>query len=174
MCFCSFPWVGKSYFCCCIQEILVISKPKIPKTFKLAVIMPRPLFCRNGCCDPFEEKGQINLFDQNTGLPCFLEPDEVSWIDSARKRLTAFSWTASLSLPLFNSLRMEILPTCIGPQEHISDAACKRTEQNWKVCLNVNPYSLEDISMKTKEGFLEITGKRTYCFDQDCQRLHRF
>ncbi|KAA0717126.1 Disabled -like protein 2 [Triplophysa tibetana] len=53
-----------------------------------------------------------------------------------------------------------ILPTCIGPQEHISDAACRRTEQNWKVCLHVNPYSLEDISMKTKEGFLEITGNR--------------
>ncbi|KAI7813402.1 heat shock protein, alpha-crystallin-related, b15 [Triplophysa rosa] len=122
--------------------------------------MPRPLFCRNGCWDPFEEKTQMNLFDQNTGLPCFLEPGEVSWIDSTRKRLTAFSWSGSLCLPLFNSLRMEILPTCIGPQGHISDAACKQTEQNWKVCLDVNPYSLEDISIKTKEGYLEITGNR--------------
>lgn len=124
--------------------------------------MRRPLFSRNGCWDPFEEKAQINLSDQKTGLPCFLEPDEVSWIDSARKRLTASTWTGSLCLPLFNSLRMEILPSsCIvGPQGQVSDAACKQTEQNWKVCLNVNSYSQEEISIKTKEGYLEITGNR--------------
>lgn len=127
--------------------------------------MPRPLFCRDGCWDPFE-KGQMNLFDQNTGFPCFLEPDEISWIDLAKKRLTA-SWTGSLCSPLFNSLRMEIPPTCIGAQGQISDATCEQTEQNWKVCLNVNPYSREEISIKTKEGYLAITGERMSLFDQD-------
>ncbi|XP_065127542.1 heat shock protein, alpha-crystallin-related, b15 [Paramisgurnus dabryanus] len=122
--------------------------------------MPRPLFQRNGCRDPFEERTQINLFDRSTGLPCFLEPDEVSWIESARKRLGASTWPECLRLPLFSTLRMEILPTpYIGSQGQVSGAVCKQEgQQSWKICLNVHPYSSEEISIKTKEGYLEITG----------------
>ncbi|XP_055055490.2 heat shock protein, alpha-crystallin-related, b15 [Misgurnus anguillicaudatus] len=124
--------------------------------------MPRPLFQRNGCWDPFEERTQINLFDRSTVLPCFLEPNEVSWIESVRKRLEASTWPESLRLPLFSTLRMEILPTpYVGPQGQVSGAVCKQEGQHsWEISLNVNPYSSEEISIKTKEGYLEITGSR--------------
>lgn len=123
--------------------------------------MPRPLFHRNGCWDALQEGTQKNIFNQNTDLPCFLEPDEVSWIDSARKRLGASTWPGSICLPLFSSLCMEIPPKSrIGHEGRDSESVCEQMkgQQNWKVFLDVSPYSPEEISIKTKEGYLEITG----------------
>ncbi|XDV20692.1 hypothetical protein PO909_025979 [Leuciscus waleckii] len=123
--------------------------------------MPRPLFHRNGCWDPLQEGTQKNLFNQNTDLPCFLEPDEVSWIDSARKRLGTSTWPGSMRLPLFSSLCMEIPPkSCLGREGRDSESVCEQMkgQQNWKVCLDVSPFSPEEISIKTKEGYLEIMG----------------
>ncbi|XP_067294807.1 heat shock protein, alpha-crystallin-related, b15 [Pseudorasbora parva] len=123
--------------------------------------MPRPLFHRHGCWDPLQERTQKNLFNQNSDLPCFLEPDEVSWIDSARKRLGTSTWPGSMRLPLFSSLCMEIPPkSSTGPEERDSESVCEQMkgQQNWKVCLDVSPFSSEEISIKTKEGYLEITG----------------
>ncbi|KAG1959031.1 heat shock protein beta-1 [Pimephales promelas] len=123
--------------------------------------MPRPLFYRNGCWDPLQEGTQKNIFNQNTDLPCFLEPDEVSWIDSARKRLATSTWPGSMRSHLFSSLCMEIPPkSCFGREGRDSQPVCEQMkgQQNWKVCLDVSPYSPEDISIKTKEGYLEITG----------------
>lgn len=126
--------------------------------------MPRPLFHRNGCWDALQEGTQKNIFNQNTDLPCFLEPDEVSWIDSARKRLGASTWPGSICLPLFSSLCMEIPPKSrIGHEGRDSESVCEQMkgQQNWKVFLDVSPYSPEEISIKTKEGYLEITGMMT-------------
>ncbi|XP_056123398.1 heat shock protein, alpha-crystallin-related, b15 [Rhinichthys klamathensis goyatoka] len=123
--------------------------------------MPRPLFYRNACWDPLQEGTHKNLFNQNTDLPCFLKPDEVSWIDSARKRLGTSTWPGSMGLPLFSSLCMDIpAKSCIGREGRHSESVCEQMkgQQNWKVCLDVSPYSPEDISIKTKEGYLEITG----------------
>ncbi|XP_051963774.1 heat shock protein, alpha-crystallin-related, b15 [Xyrauchen texanus] len=125
--------------------------------------MARPLFHRNGCWDPLQGMTQIQFFDQNTSCPCFLEPDEVSWIYSARKRLGTSTWPGSMYVPLFSSLCMEIPPTSFtGSKGPVSDAMCENTKghQNWKVCLNVNPFSSEEISIKTMEGYLEIKGNR--------------
>ncbi|XP_067264311.1 heat shock protein, alpha-crystallin-related, b15 [Chanodichthys erythropterus] len=130
--------------------------------------MPRPLFYRNGSWDPLQER---NLFNQNTDLPCFLEPDEVSWIDSARKRLGTSTWPGSVRLPLFSSLCMEIPPkSCIGPEGWVSESVCEQMKgpQNWKVCLDVSPFSPKEISIKTKEGYLEITGNH-----EERQENHR-
>ncbi|XP_016408998.1 heat shock protein beta-1-like [Sinocyclocheilus rhinocerous] len=142
--------------------------------------MPRPLFQRNGCWDPLQEKTQ-NLFNQNTDLPCFLEPDEVSWIESARKRLGTSTWPGSMRLPLFSSLCMEIplfsslcmeIPPkpCTGSEGCVSESLYEQMkgQQNWKVCLDVSPFSPEEINIKTKEGYLEIMGNR-----EERQENHR-
>ncbi|XP_026103857.1 heat shock protein beta-1 [Carassius auratus] len=132
--------------------------------------MPRPLFQRNGCWDPLQEKTQ-NLFTQNTDLPCFLEPDEVSWIESARKRLGISTWPGSMRLPLFSSLCMEIPPkSCTGSEGRVSESVCEQMkgQQTWKVCLDVSPFSPEEINIKTKEGYLEITGNH-----EERQENHR-
>ncbi len=71
--------------------------------------MPRPLFQRNCCWDPLQEK-RLNLFNQNTDLPNFLEPDEVSWIESAKKIFGTSTWPGSMRLPLFSSLSTDVPP----------------------------------------------------------------
>ncbi|XP_026067422.1 heat shock protein, alpha-crystallin-related, b15 [Carassius auratus] len=123
--------------------------------------MPRPLFQRNGCWDPFQEKAQ-NLFNQNTDLRNFLEPNEVSWIESARKRLGLTStWPGSMRIPLFSSFCTEAPPkSCTGSEGCNSESLCEQTKgpQNWKICLDVSPFSSEEITIKTQEGYLEITG----------------
>ncbi len=125
--------------------------------------MPRPLFQRNGCRDPLQEKRQ-QLFNQNTDLPNFLEPDEVSWIESARKRLGTSTWPGSMRLPFFSSLCTEVPPkSYTGSEGHDSGYVSEQTkgQQNWKICLDVSPFSPEEINIKTKEGYLEITGMMT-------------
>uniref|UniRef100_A0A8C2BGH9 Heat shock protein, alpha-crystallin-related, b15 n=1 Tax=Cyprinus carpio TaxID=7962 RepID=A0A8C2BGH9_CYPCA len=126
-------------------------------------MMPRPLFQKNGCWEPFQEKRQ-NLFNQNIDLPNFLEPVEVSWIESARKRLGTSTWPGSMRLPLFSSLCMEVTSkSCTGSEGCNSESVCKQTKgrQNWKICLDVSPFSPEEINIKSKEGYLEITGMMT-------------
>ncbi|XP_016345015.1 heat shock protein, alpha-crystallin-related, b15 isoform X1 [Sinocyclocheilus anshuiensis] len=133
--------------------------------------MPRPLFQRNGCWDPFQEKTQ-NLFNQTNDLPNFLEPDEVSWIESARKRLGTSTWPGSMRLPLLSSLCMEVPPkSCTGSEGCNSESVCEQTkgQQNWKICLDVSPFSPEEINIKTKEGYLEITGNH-----EERQEHHRW
>ncbi|XP_059404151.1 heat shock protein beta-1-like isoform X2 [Carassius carassius] len=121
--------------------------------------MPRPLFQRNGCWDPLQEKTQ-NLFNQNTDLPCFLEPDEVSWIESARKRLGISTWPGSMRLP----------KSYIGSEGRVSESVCEKMkgQRNWKVCLDVSPFSPGEINIKTKEGYLEIKGNH-----EERQENHR-
>ncbi|TRY74315.1 hypothetical protein DNTS_002950 [Danionella cerebrum] len=45
----------------------------------------------------------------------------------------------------------------------------QREEQNWKICLDVRLFSPEEISIKTKDGYLEITGNH-----EERQDNHRF
>uniref|UniRef100_A0A8C2DNZ8 Heat shock protein, alpha-crystallin-related, b15 n=1 Tax=Cyprinus carpio TaxID=7962 RepID=A0A8C2DNZ8_CYPCA len=133
--------------------------------------MPRPLFQRNGCWEPFQEKTQ-NLFNQNIDLPNFLEPVEVSWIESARKRLGTSTWPGSMRLPLFSSLCMEVpSKSCTGSEGCNSEFVCEQTKgrQNWKICLDVSPFSPEEMNIKSKEGYLEITGNH-----EERQEHHRW
>ncbi|KAF4113246.1 heat shock protein, alpha-crystallin-related, b15 [Onychostoma macrolepis] len=133
--------------------------------------MPRPLFHRNGCWNPRQEKTQ-NLLNQNTNLLSFLEPDEVSWIDSARKSLGTSTWPGSIRLPLFSSLCKEIPPkSCTGLEGCVSEPVCEQMkgQHNWNVCLDVSPFSPEEMSIKTKEGYLEITGNH-----EERQENHRW
>ncbi|XP_043095000.1 heat shock protein, alpha-crystallin-related, b15 [Puntigrus tetrazona] len=129
--------------------------------------MPRPLFQRSCCWDPFQEKTQ-NLFNQNTDLPGFLRPEEVSWIESARKRLGTS--TGPESVPIFSHLCMEIPPkSCTGSEGHVSETLCEQMgQQNWKICLDVSPFSPDEINIKTNEGYLEITGNH-----EERQENHR-
>ncbi len=128
--------------------------------------MPRPLFQRNCCWDPLQEK-RLNLFNQNTDLPNFLEPDEVSWIESAKKIFGMSTWPGSMRLPLFSSLSTDVPPkSYTGSEGQDSESVSEQTkgQQNWKICLDVSPFSPEEINLKTKEGYLEITGMMTLMF----------
>nr|XP_015221541.1 PREDICTED: heat shock protein beta-1-like [Lepisosteus oculatus] len=124
--------------------------------------LPRPLSQRDLNWDPFRDWAQPSrIFDQEFGLPPFLEEGDLNWIDWARRRLSS-SWPAYLRSPLFApysfyeqgasspNLQRQL---CGGVSEVRTGPDC------WKISLDVNHFSPEEITIKIKEGYLEIAGK---------------
>ncbi|XP_007257055.2 heat shock protein, alpha-crystallin-related, b15 [Astyanax mexicanus] len=120
--------------------------------------MPRPLFKRNGSWDPIRDWPKSSLLDQCTGPPFFLEPGDISWVDTARKTLETSPWPGFLCFPLVTSVCPEISPSFgAGQQSQVSQVECD--QKTWKISLDVSHFGAEEVSVKTKEGYLEITGK---------------
>ncbi|XP_029564936.1 heat shock protein beta-1 [Salmo trutta] len=130
-------------------------------------VLPRPLFRRDVNWDPFREWTQPSrmIMEQDFGLPPFLDPGDVSWIDWARRRLASSSWPGYTRHPLFAPGTTP--PAAVAPQtsarlqRQLSGGVSEiRTGQDsWRITLDVNHFSPEEISIKTKGGFLEITGQ---------------
>ncbi|XP_072548921.1 heat shock protein, alpha-crystallin-related, b15 [Salminus brasiliensis] len=127
--------------------------------------MPRPLFKRNGSWDSIRDWPKSSLLDQCAGPPFFLEPGDVSWLDTARKTLETSPWPGFLCFPLVTSVCPEISPSFgVGQQRQISQVECDR--KTWKISLDVSHFGAEEISVKTNEGYLEITGKHEEMQDE--------
>ncbi|XP_029547686.1 heat shock protein beta-1-like [Salmo trutta] len=130
-------------------------------------VVPRPLFLRDVNWDPFREWTQPShmIMEKDFGLPPFLDPGDVSWIDWARNTLASFSWPGYTRYPLFSL--STVLPAAVAPQtsarlqrqlsEGVSEI--RRGQGSWRITLDVNHFSPEEISIKTKGGFLEIAGQ---------------
>ncbi|XP_048860620.1 heat shock protein beta-1-like [Brienomyrus brachyistius] len=121
-------------------------------------VVPRPLFHRDMNSDPFHGWARPSrIFEQDLGLPPFLEPGDLGWINWARRRLAMSSWPGYTRTPLFASSGLP------GPQHQheVSGGVSElRTGPDcWKIVLNVKHFSPEEITVKTKEGYLEIAGK---------------
>ncbi|XP_026211624.1 heat shock protein beta-1-like [Anabas testudineus] len=121
-------------------------------------ILSRPIFCRDVGWDPFPNWTQPSrIFAQDFGLPPFLEPCDVHWIDWAKKRLASFSWpgyTHSPLLPPFSGQHHAALN-----QKGPSGVSEIQTGQgSWKIHLDVNHFSPEEITITTKDGYLQISG----------------
>ncbi|XP_066545439.1 heat shock protein beta-1 [Amia ocellicauda] len=121
---------------------------------------PRPLFQRDLSWDPFRDRVQPSrIFDQDFGLPPFLTEGDLHWIDWTRRRLCS-SWPGYLRSPLFapSSLHTQ---AGLGLQRQLTGGVSEiRTgPDSWKITLDVNHFSPDEISIKTKEGYLEIEGK---------------
>lgn len=129
-------------------------------------VLPHPLFLRDVNWDPFREWTQPShmIMEKDFGLPPFLDPGDVSWIDWARNTLASFSWPGYTRYPLFSL--STVLPAAVAPQtsarlqrqlsEGVSEI--RRGQGSWRITLDVNYFSPEEMSIKTKGGFLEITG----------------
>ncbi|XP_023867843.1 heat shock protein beta-1-like [Salvelinus sp. IW2-2015] len=130
-------------------------------------VLPRPLFRRDVNWDPFREWTQPShmIMEKDFGLPPFLDPGDVSWIDWARNTLASSSWPGYTRYPLFSL--STVLPAAVAPQtlarlqRQLSGGVSEiRTGQgSWRITLDVNHFSPEEISIKTKGGFLEIAGQ---------------
>ncbi|KAM3874286.1 heat shock protein beta-1-like [Diretmus argenteus] len=122
-------------------------------------VLSRPIFRRDVNWDPFPNWTQPSrIFEQDFGLPAFLEPRDLNWIDWAKGRLASFSWpgyTHSPLLPPFNDQ-----PPSASNQRQLSGGVSEvRTGQDsWKINLDVNHFSPEEITIITKEGYLQISG----------------
>uniref|UniRef100_A0A1A8DFI6 Heat shock protein, alpha-crystallin-related, b15 n=1 Tax=Nothobranchius kadleci TaxID=1051664 RepID=A0A1A8DFI6_NOTKA len=124
--------------------------------------LSRPIFRRDVGWEPFPNWTQpSHIFAQDFGLPPFLEPSDLDWLDWAKKRLASSSWPGFAQTPL--------LPLFVGQNPGVLDPKTLRqltsgvseirTGQNsWKVNLDVNHFSPEDITITTKEGYLQISG----------------
>lgn len=116
-------------------------------------MMSRPLFVRG---DPFREwTVPSRLFNREVEFPPFLDDRDLSWLDWARKRMAATSWpgyTHGSVIPPTGPQGSRAQMQVTGPSEvHFG-------EGSWRVSLDVNQFTPEDIKVKTKDGYLEIAG----------------
>ncbi|XP_056289288.1 heat shock protein beta-1-like [Pseudoliparis swirei] len=125
-------------------------------------ILSRPIFRRDVSWDPFPNWTQPSrIFAQDFGLPPFLEPGDLDWIDWSKKRLASFSWPAFAQSPLLPPFSGQP-PAALnqkGPRQLASGVTEIQTGQDsWKINLDVNHFSPEEITITTKGGYLQISG----------------
>ncbi|XP_053135162.1 heat shock protein beta-8 [Hemicordylus capensis] len=114
--------------------------------------------------DPFRESTlSSRLLDDDFGMSPFSGDLTADWPDWARSRLTT-GWpgplrsgaarSAGLSPPGYDSRfggYMEGGPFAGGPSSFSGEP--------WKVCVNVQSFKPEELMVKTKDGYVEVSGK---------------
>ncbi|XP_018552079.1 heat shock protein beta-1 [Lates calcarifer] len=93
------------------------------------------------------------LFNQDVGLPPFLEPGDPWWmnVDWLQRSLAASAWPGYIPTPLF-------VPYISGSMHHPSQKISKE-QYKWRVSLDLAHFSPSEISLGVKDGFLEVGGK---------------
>ncbi|XP_030075454.1 heat shock protein beta-8 [Microcaecilia unicolor] len=114
-----------------------------------------------GARDPFRESSlSSRLLDDDFGMSPFSDDLTVDWPDWARPRLssawpsgplrTGMSRASGISPPGYSS-RYTGYPEARNPSYELG--------QPWKVCVNVQSFMPEELTVKTKDGFVEVSGK---------------
>lgn len=121
-------------------------------------ITPRPIFQRSNNWDPFSNWTQPSrILSQDSGLPSFLEPSDVDWLEWARRRLESFSTKGPLLSPFSGQHlalnRSDLKQLTGGVSEMVTG------EDVWKIQLDVKHFSPDEITVTAKEGYLQISGK---------------
>lgn len=125
-------------------------------------LTPRPIFRRDANWDPFPNWTQPRrIFSQDFGLPPFLEPSDLDWLDWAKKRLDSFSWPESTKGPLLSPFSGQHLALNQSDLKQLMGGVSEvRTgEDVWKIQLDVKQFLPEEITVTTMEGYLLISGK---------------
>ncbi|XP_014449123.1 heat shock protein beta-8 [Alligator mississippiensis] len=110
--------------------------------------------------DPFRETGLTSrLLDDDFGMSPFSGDLTADWPDWARPRLTT-TWPGPLRSGVTRSSGMS--PPGYGTRfssypESRSPTAFSR--EPWKVCVNVHSFKPEELTVKTKDGYVEVSGK---------------
>ncbi|XP_063810026.1 heat shock protein beta-1 [Pseudophryne corroboree] len=125
-------------------------------------------FLRTPSWDPFRDwyQGTNRLFDQSFGMPRILEDwhqfPSTSWpgyvrlfpsqsMDVVPPTTPAVAAPAVAAVPDFNRALSRQLSSGISE--------IRQTSDSWKISLDVNHFSPEELVVKTKDGIVEITGK---------------
>ncbi|KAM7139534.1 heat shock protein beta-1 [Macrochelys suwanniensis] len=124
-------------------------------------------FLRSPSWDPWRDwyLGS-RLFDQPFGMPHILEdwgkwPSSTSWPGYLRLMPSQAAEPVAVTSPIVTS------PTSPNPaysralsrQLSSGISEIRQTSDGWKVALDVNHFSPEELVVKTKDGVVEITGK---------------
>ncbi|XP_068422691.1 heat shock protein beta-1 [Clinocottus analis] len=93
------------------------------------------------------------LFNQDAGLPPFLEPGDPRWtdVDRLQRGLAGCSWPGYIPAPLF-------VPYISGPMHQPGQQSSKEPYK-WRVSLEVAHFFPSEISLSVRGGFLEVRGK---------------
>lgn len=125
-------------------------------------ISSRPIFRRDVSWDPFPNWTQPSrIFAQDFGLPPFLDSGDLDWIEWSKRRLASFSWPGYTQSPLLPPFGGQCPPALNqkGQRQRASGVSEIQTGQDsWKINLDVNHFSPEEITITTKEGYLQISG----------------
>ncbi|KAG5284134.1 hypothetical protein AALO_G00023320 [Alosa alosa] len=129
-------------------------------------------FLRTPSWDPFRDWYQGNrLFDQSFGMPSL--PEEFNpfpsthWPGYIRQGLPATPGempSQMMPSPMMPQVPMmppvsPVYARALSRQLSTGMSEIKQTADSWKVSLDVNHFSPEEIVVKTKDGVVEITGK---------------
>lgn len=114
---------------------------------------------RRSVRDPFREPGLTSrLLDDDFGMSPFPGDLTADWPDWARPRLTT-TWPGPLRTGMARTSAMAPgYGTRFGGfPESRSPAPFPR--EPWKVCVNVHSFKPEELTVKTKDGYVEVSGE---------------
>ncbi|XP_044304887.1 heat shock protein beta-8 [Varanus komodoensis] len=114
--------------------------------------------------DPFRESSlSSRLLDDDFGMSPFPGDLTAAWPDWARSRLSS-GWPGPLrsGISRAGGLSPPGYGTRFGgyPEEAMYGASPPAfTGEPWKVCVNVQNFKPEELTVKTKDGYVEVSGK---------------
>lgn len=114
---------------------------------------------RRSVRDPFREPGLTSrLLDDDFGMSPFPGDLTADWPDWARPRLTT-TWPGPLRSGMSRASTMAPSYGAHfgGYPESRSPAPFPR--EPWKVCVNVHSFKPEELTVKTKDGYVEVSGE---------------
>ncbi|XP_075034643.1 heat shock protein beta-8 [Mixophyes fleayi] len=115
-----------------------------------------PASRQRGARDPFRDQGlSSRLLDDDFGFPDDLTMD---WPDWAKPRLTA-SWSSPLRSGMVRTSGVSppgYSARYTGYPEPRNTVATP--SQPWKECVNVQSFTPEELTVKTRDGFVEVSG----------------
>ncbi|XP_045897069.1 heat shock protein beta-1 [Micropterus dolomieu] len=122
--------------------------------------------------DPFRDwHQQSRIFDQSFGMPAMPEDfttfPSTHWPGYLRPSILAPDMASMMThtpmMPhtpvMYPGALMAQHARALSRQVSSGMSEIKQTQDNWKVSLDVNHFSPEELVVKTKDGVLEITGK---------------
>lgn len=118
--------------------------------------------------DPFRDWHQNSrIFDQSFGMPALPEDfgtfPSTHWPGYMRPSIMAPDMGAMMPhYPMmYQSPVMAQQARALSRQMSSGMSEIKQTQDNWKVSLDVNHFSPEELVVKTKDGVVEITGEHS-------------
>lgn len=124
------------------------------------------VFLRSPSWEPFRDwhRGS-RLFDQSFGTPLIPEDwynwpaGATSWPGYIRPNPSLISEPAVASPTVASPTTNPAYNRALSRQLSSGISEIRQTSESWKVALDVNHFSPEELVVKTKDGVVEITGK---------------
>lgn len=117
--------------------------------------------------DPFRDwPHSSRIFDQSFGMPALFEDfpafPSTHWPGYLRPTHMSPDIVMPHSHMMYPSHMMAHHARALSRQMSTGMSEIKQTGDNWKVSLDVNHFSPEELVVKTKDGVVEISGKHRF------------